>query len=431
MHSAVSTIGNIRLRRAYESPMMDALELPSVRAIRIALEEIPGALRDDEPLPEGAGEGTDAATEIWISDPDPYAEAVDAPGVLPDDDPDDVLSDGPAAIFEVPPEITDAEVKRILGEDRVHELERSQQIRGVDALGWYVTFHQRKHQYGVPVPLEGALLLAVQAFHKVEVPVEQRVELAFHAILRHEVFHFAADCMAANWELATGVDVYWNSRGHRNTEGYIELEEALANAYMLRGFKHPTQLVANSAGAYQALKGFCERQPAGYNNGPRYARTRRHYIDGCRWLSAMFHDVSNADWHVPDAFDTLALYPDPVRIDWTRCPVIVLDRHDLMGKLGIRVSYFHQIAELVETPSFQRAVVKLDRRIQKSWQARKEKLAQSTQLKSLDFKQWQKAGPDHYSVRVDGNYRAHLRYDRGQFLWFAEAIGNHKAMGHG
>lgn len=38
---------------------------------------------------------------------------------------------------------------------------------------------------------------------------------------------------------------------------------------------------------------------------------------------------------------------------------------------------------------------------------------------------------DCYSVRVKGSLRAHLRYDRNQAVWFAEAIGDHKAMGRG
>jgi hypothetical protein len=411
--------------------MTYSLGLPSIRAIRAALEEIPGALRDEEPLPEGAGEGGEAATEIWISDPDSSAEAFDAPGVLPDETQHDGLSDAPSVIFEIPPEITDAEVEQVLGEDRIHTLEQVQQIRGIDALGWYVTFHQRKYQHGVHIPLEGVLLLTIQAFQDVDIPLQRRIELAFHAILRHEVFHFEADCMMANWELATGVEVYWNGRGHRNDAGCIEQEEALANAYMLRSFKHPTHLLANSGGAYRALKSFCERQPAGYSDGPNYARSRRQYIDECRWLSSMFHAVSDVNWEVPHAFDTLLLYPDPIRIDWTRCPVILLDRRDLLRQLGIRISYFRQILQLEETPSFQKAFNKLDIRIQKHWQRRKSALRSSTQLSSLDFQKWRKAGPDHYSVRVDGNYRAHLRYDRSRSMWFAEAIGDHKTMGHG
>ena len=410
-----------------DTPVSGRLDLPSVREIRLALEEVPGAVRD-EPLPEDIGEGSDPATEIRIWDPDDAPTALDMSEVPPDGESDGGVVDEPMVIFEVPPSVTDADIARVLGEERIGELERLQQIRGIDALGWYVTFHQRRYQHGVHIPVEGVLWLVLHGLHKVELSLERKLELAFHAILRHELFHFAADCMMANWELTTGVEVYWTSRAHRNNNGYIELEEALANAYMLRGFKHPTRLLANSAGTYATLKSFCERQPAGYDDGLRFAKTRSDYLRECGYLSDMY---SGAAWHVPDALDTLIFYPDPIRIDWTRCPIIVHDRHDLRRQLGIGISFFDKVVELVETPAFRRALEKLDQRLQKQWTTRKVDLGRSTALKSLDFKQWKKGGDGCYSVRVDGNYRAHLRYDRETSVWLAEQIGNHKAMGHG
>jgi hypothetical protein len=340
-------------------------------------------------------------------------------------------------IFEVPPEMTDADIRNVLGEDRLQEIERLYQIRGTDAYGWYTTFHQKPVQHGVSIPLEGVLAFVVHAFTGLELPLDRKWELAFHAILRHELFHFAADCMTANWELATGIAVYWKAHDRcRNPQGYVELEEGLANAYMLRGFKHPTRLLANSGRAYQALKRFCElRQPAGYKDGPKYVKTRGVYLDsyfGASYeLSEMYQHESGASWLSPEALDALIFYPDLIRIDWTRCPIVVLDEHDLQRKLGIGVSYFDAVEIFEETDSFKRSLTKLDRRIQKLWTIRKKDLARSTALKSLDFKQWRNGGPDIYSVRVDGNYRAHVRYDRDGSVWLAEQIGNHKAMGHG
>jgi hypothetical protein len=411
--------------------MTDRVGSPSVRAIRAALEEIPGAILDKPPMPEDVGAGGEPGTAVWAYQPDIDTAVLEKSYAPTDDGPNDWLSDEPAVIFEVPPTVTDADIKHVLGENRIRKLQGLQQIRGIDALGWYVTFHQREAQHGVHIPFDGVLWLAVTALGNLSLSWERKIYLAFHAILRHELFHFEADCMTANWELATGVEVYWNARGHRNDDGYIEQEEALANAYMLRGFKHPTQRLANSAGAYRALKSCCEQQPAGYKDGPRYASTRSAYLEECRDLSAMYHEVSDVDWHVPHAFDTLTLYPDIIRIDWTRCPIIFTDTHNLRGLLGIQTSFFQAVTNLEETSAFQKALTKLDKGIQRIWIMRKEQLAHSTALSSLNFKQWKAAGPGYYSVRVDGNYRAHLRYDRTTMTWFAESIGNHKAMGHG
>ncbi|WP_232525769.1 MULTISPECIES: hypothetical protein [Mycobacterium] len=182
---------------------------------------------------------------------------------------------------------------------------------------------------------------------------------------------------------------------------------------------------------YAALKGFCERQPDGYRDGPQYAKSRSAYLRECSYLSDNYYQVSAAAWHVPHAFDTVMLYPNPSRIDWSRCPIILIDDHKFLEQLGISVSYFRSVPELHETARFQRALVKLDRRLQEPWLMTKRDLARSTSLKSLDFKQWKKGGKDCYSVRVKGSFRAHVRYDRGKAVWFAEAIGDHKAMGHG
>ena len=65
------------------------------------------------------------------------------------------------------------------------------------------------------------------------------------------------------------------------------------------------------------------------------------------------------------------------------------------------------------------------------WERRKADLARSVSLSSLGFQRWKPGGADCYSVRVDGNYRAHLRRDSANGSWIAEAIGDHKSMGHG
>ncbi|OBF29772.1 hypothetical protein A5727_23165 [Mycobacterium sp. ACS4331] len=268
-------------------------------------------------------------------------------------------------------------------------------------------------------------------FRWIESSFERKLELAFHAILRHELFHFEVDCMVANWELATGVEVYWQSRKYRNSNGYVELEEGLANAYMLRGFRHPTRLLSNASGAYAALRDFCtNRQPAGYNDGPEFAKSRDAYLEQCRRLSDDYHQASSATWKAPHALERLTFYPGPTRIDWTRCPITIYDPTGLLQELGIRPSYFQIVDDIEETEKFQRTVRRLDRSIQSRWESTKYQLARSTSLKSLDFKQWPKEGRDYYSVRVGRNFRAHLRRDREEARWLAEAIGNHKDMGH-
>ena len=49
----------------------------------------------------------------------------------------------------------------------------------------------------------------------------------------------------------------------------------------------------------------------------------------------------------------------------------------------------------------------------------------------MKLKPWKEDGADCYSIRVDGNYRAHGKYDRDESVWSAVEIGTRKAMGHG
>lgn len=417
--------------------------VPSISYIRKALEEVSGAIRYDDPSTDPRGSGEDPAIAVWISDLDRRDTATNAMDENPvegpeaDADHDETVVDEPAVAFEIPPKATEVDIRHALG-DELPKIEQLAQLSGLDAYGWYTAFHQKRYQYGVHIPLEGILAFAVHAFADVDLTLNRKVELAYHAILRHELFHFNVDCMIANWELATGVAVFWNAKErHRNANGYVPLEEGLANAYMLRGFKHPSRTLANSGGAYQALKRFCERQPDGYRDAARYVKTRGPYLalnsfsDACAELSVTYRHASEPIWRPPEALDALLLYPDLIRIDWTRCPIIILDPHDLQGALGISVSYFQSITDIEETAKFARSLKKLDKTIQKLWQTSMDKLAVSTALNGLGFQPWKLDGPDYYSVNVGGNYRAHLRYDRAESKWFAEAIGNHKEMGHG
>ncbi|WP_167106450.1 hypothetical protein [Mycobacterium sp. DL592] len=419
--------------------------VPSISHIRKALDEVAGATRYDDPSTDKRGTGADPAMAVWISDPERQGNAgyaMDADpdaGLDADTDSSDTVVDEPVVVFEIPPQVTESEIHHVLGDDQLTKIEQLAQLSGSDVYGWYTTFHQKRFQYGVHIPFEGILAFALHACADVNVSLERKLHLAYHAILRHELFHFNVDCMIANWELTTGAPVYWNAKErYREPHGYVTLEEGLANAYMLRGFKHRSRPLANSVGAYQALKRFCKRQPEGYRDAEQYVRTRGPYgrmdsfFDASCELSVQYQHESKPLWVPPDhALDTLMFYPDLIHIDWTRCPIIILDEHNLRGALGIGISFFQVITDIKQTEDFSKTLKRLDRSIQKRWQNTVDKLALSTALNGLGFQPWKKDGRECYSVNVGGNFRAHLRYDRSGSTWYAESIGDHKEMGHG
>ncbi|MEX3644269.1 hypothetical protein [Mycolicibacterium porcinum] len=417
--------------------------VPSISYIRKALEQIPDAIRYDDPSTDERSSGADPAIAVWISDPDLQGHARDVTEEIPAERPSadtgssQVMADEPTVAFEIPPQVTEATIRNAFGSE-LTKIQQLSQLQALDAYAWYTTFHQKRFQYGVHIPIEGILAFTLHAFADLNLPLERKVQLAFHAILRHELFHFNVDCMTANWEMATGGTVFWAAKErHRSEHGYVALEEGLANAYMLRGFRYPSRTLANPGGAYPELKRFCKRQPEGYRDAEQYVKTRGPYarmdsfFDACCELSLRCRDVAEPAWRPPDELDPLLFYPAVVRVDWTRCPVVILDDHGLLDALGINVAFFRRITDIEETVKFSRSFKKLDRSIQKQWKVSVEKLASSTALSGLGFQPWKLDGADFYSVNVGGNYRAHLRYDRNQARWFAEAIGNHKEMGHG
>jgi len=199
--------------------MIASLSVPSIYAVRITLEEIEGAIRL-EPLAEDTASGRDLGVPVLhLGGEDRAGRAL---GPVDDEEAAGTF-ERPAVVFEVPPKVTDAEVFEALG-DGAGELERLVQIEGTDALGSYMTFHQRAAQHGIYVPIEGIVELALSALGGLELTLERRLEIAFHSILRHELFHFEADCMAPNWELATRASVYWWAADEfRDTPGYKDL----------------------------------------------------------------------------------------------------------------------------------------------------------------------------------------------------------------
>jgi hypothetical protein len=112
-------------------------KIPTVRAIRAALERVPGAIRD-EPLAEDSGIGYDPATVVHCYDPQEdtreatlRADKVEQIGASASDS----QSDSPNVIFEIPPSLTDADVWNVLG-NIGKDLKGLAQVWGIDAYGW-------------------------------------------------------------------------------------------------------------------------------------------------------------------------------------------------------------------------------------------------------------------------------------------------------
>ena len=264
------------------------------------------------------------------------------------------------------------------------------------------------------------------AFARLQVSRARRIELAFNAILRHELMHFAVDYMASQWELAIGMQCYWSSQRLRDSHyGYYLLEEKLANAYMLRGFRFPTRTTRES-GAFNALRDFTLGMPPGYRDGAS-ALSKNSFEANLSVISAEFEGSIERNYKTcfPQGFDHLSLYPSLRPINWRYCTVL-LDYDGEVVPFSVRI--ISTIPMIEETPRFRRRIGQTGAQVRNAWARTKSKLNVSTQISSLDFRAW---GPDLFSVRVTASIRAHLRLIRETGEWIAESIGQHKEMGHG
>ena len=411
------------------------MTLPSIHVIRDSLSKIEGALVD---RPQTSRVDLGEIPCVPISRPEEkVTSSLDS--VLESRDTEleveGLIEDEPVITFEIPPELDERDVRTKLGQHSGSEFEQLVKAHGTDAIGWYFPFHYQIAQHGIYISSKNLLPFALRTFSSKYSDnfcedLAKKLQYAMHAVLRHELFHFAAECMAANWELSTGSACYIRARETlRGPNGYLEDEEALANAYMLRGFRWSSSATRGSR-ATPRLKAFCSRQPSGYNRGSHYVRADR-YETGCRDLAFQHEKCSTAAWRAPqDSFDSLVLYPNALRIDWRRCPIILADEDNLFSALGIAPRFVDCIPEIGETEKFIKKLRRLSPVYQKKWNSTKSKLARSVHIGGLNFKPWPKGGKDWYSVRVDDGVRAHIKNEAKLRQWSAEEIGPHDEMGH-
>jgi hypothetical protein len=117
--------------------------------------------------------------------------------------------------------------------------------------------------------------------------LETRLRIAFRALHQHELFHFAVDYMASQWEGITGKACHKPARGLRDRDrGYILLEEQLANASMIRSFWGGRSSLRVSGRMY-ALRTFVQQQPPGYCDAETVV-TAVAFSDACESLGRAY-----------------------------------------------------------------------------------------------------------------------------------------------
>jgi len=204
---------------------------------------------------------------------------------------------------------------------------------------------------------------------------------------------------------------------------YIELEESLANAYMLRCVS-----VRWNKPTLKAVEKFTSRQPSGYNNASGYVEKER-FDTGLAELAKTYVGIHAAERGLnvfSPCFDYASVFPVYPSIPGSRCPVHIIKDLARWNLPEISVRFLKCILEIVETDVFRKLFSQMPQHVQKRWRRKSEELKLRLP-RHPEFENFR----DHFSLRLGHNYRAHLRPVAGQKHWEAFEIGSHTQMGHG
>jgi hypothetical protein len=244
------------------------------------------------------------------------------------------------------------------------------------------------------------------------------MQLSYEFLRKHERLHFEFDAWALSVEAKIGRSLYDPMKRALRNHLIHQVEEALANHAVWEWSKK--KRVDLKEFAYDFMK----LQPGAYarfdeNKYDLSAELAANLID---WdFSGMARRYDQALWvaNIPDELSRRSLCPEYLVMLWRLTD-------------WINPAYaLPSVKQVIEAASFTKQLNSKYASLKKQWSRTKEKLIAEPGLPGLDFKYWDKV-PDHWSVRINNNFRAHLHpinYSDG--VWEADNFGPHTAMGHG
>ncbi len=419
--------------------MADSGVMKKITDIRPILKAIPGAFIDIEPeeISRGYQAGISTLWEPTESEP----EALKVGTLDAEQDGEQVNPDTTAAsteieeIFEFGAEIDRDLLQAAMNGTEGEKIRQAVLERGVDALGWYVPFHANGDQWGIYVPMSGIAHIMVDVIWDLQTDLLTKFRIAFRAIHQHELFHFAVEYMAGQWEALTEKPCWNPARGLKDADrGYYLLEEECANAHMMRsslGGRSSLRVARRTS----AMREFVRRQPPGYREGDHKREAR--FTERCELLARGYVGcIPDSGFQASDAFkafESMRTYPPLFpNLNWAYVPIHILNDGARIGIPPDLLGLIRSIENVHESDRFTRRFGTLPIEIRNAWNRLKSRMQTSLAMPGLDFKQWKRSEDGViYSVRVSRSHRAHLQRRTPGEPWLALDIGTHKEMGHG
>ena len=293
--------------------------------------------------------------------------------------------------------------------------------RGMDVLAFYKSRRFRNEQpfrgkWGIFYLKQGLLYVAGEIASTYPGYGDPRT-LAHGFLYAHEFFHYQADIQTLMFESVLGKSLYIPLRNALLGRRVHFVEEALANKSAYTWARKP------SVGLQDFAFDFMSLQPGSY------ARFTENRLDlNGEWLA------NTIDRLPPGCTprSNIAPWMDTVPKELLRqslCPQYVVDARRL--KDWIHPAWVPpSVKQITENDAVKKLISGKYKSLAKKWAVTKERLLEDRLRRGLNFKQWKPDGKTAYSVRIDREYRAHLRHE-GNGTWEAYILGNHKELGHG
>lgn len=299
--------------------------------------------------------------------------------------------------------------------------------KGIEALAWYVSFHNSEDEWGIYIPMTSVHYLVSRLFEKEKISETRKFNLAFELLLNHERFHFMADYAQTQTELLLGVACRYLLKNQFVKGRYLEIEEALANAFMLNQLK-------NSVTKKQLGKiiNFVLNQPRGYRDALPYSEDSEYFNHGLSEVVKAYVGIVALDKNVSlsvSSIDWQSGFISPEKTDWSECPVYLIQDDELLGLPPLVPKFLPCIPDIRETKKFLKKFIKLPRQYQNSWlEAKSELIVKPPNPKQFEALKGKMRGI--YSLRVGSGHRAHLKPINEYEYWEAIEIGTHTEMRH-
>jgi hypothetical protein len=239
--------------------------------------------------------------------------------------------------------------------------------------------------------------------------------LAIDFLRAHERFHYQADVQTLLFETVLGRQMYEPVRWAFKGRASHFVEEALANRQAWDW--------ARKADIEEFAFDFMKLQPNAY---ARFDEDRVELAS--EWAGVVVDRLHPSKASRNDLAHWVES-PPKIYLRRSLCPEYVVFPTDLSKWISTALK-LPPVKQIQEAVPVLRLLTGRFANLKAAWEETKRKLLVEALARGLNFKPWPKAGRDCCSVRVDQNFRAHLRH-LGAGVWEVFEIGPHTKLGHG